>query len=272
MEPEVRRVQVSGGNLHVRIDGAGEPVLLVHGIFASGFCWRRVIPLLAAKYRVYTVDLLGFGESDMPPDADYSQSAHARRLHELIDKLGLQGVRLVGHSMGGEISVHMVDQNAAPFRQWALVSADGFRPAFLPWQRALLSGAWMNRLVPKLFSERGFQRSIKRIAVEAGAFAPDVAEGYLKPYRRAEFPRAVRQLVKHREGGIDPEKVRSLPRLPTLLLWGDQDRIVPVRIGEQYRELLPHAEWELLPQCGHMPMEEFPETTAVRLLAFFADA
>nr|WP_236588317.1 alpha/beta hydrolase [Tumebacillus amylolyticus] len=262
-------VEVEGGRLKVCVDGAGAPVLLVHGIFASGYCWREVVPILAREYRVYTVDLLGFGESDMPPLADYSQSAHARRLHELIQKLNLHNLRLVGHSMGGEISVHALLQNPEPFAQCALVSADGFRPAFRGWQRRLLSGFWMNGFVRTFFSERGFARAVTRIVQEPQVFSSEIVQGYLKPYQRAEFPHAVRQLVRNREGGLDPARVASLPDLPTLLLWGDQDRIVPVAIGEQYRKLLPHADWQLLPNCGHMPMEEFPAETAERLLTFF---
>jgi pimeloyl-ACP methyl ester carboxylesterase len=263
------KIAVEGGNLHVTVAGSGEPVVLVHGIFASGYCWRQVVPLLARHYRVYTLDLLGFGESDMPPGADYSQSAQARRVHQAINALDLHDVRLVGHSMGGEISVHMMQQNPAPFAQWALVAADGFRPAFTSWQRGLLSGFWMQGLVRKFFAENGFRRSLRRIAADASAFTDEVIAAYCKPYRRPEFPAAVRQLVRDREGGVVPAAMRALPKLPTLLLWGDADRIVPVSIGEQYRAYLPHARWELLPGCGHMPMEERPEATAERLLAFF---
>lgn len=261
-------VPVTEGQLFVTRQGAGEPVLLVHGIFASGYCWRHVAAALAEEYEVYTVDLLGFGRSDMPPTADYGQSMQARRLHELIARLGLSQVRLVGHSMGGEIAVHAALQDSDPFCQLVLVSADGFRPAFTGWQRMLLSGRWMNWFVRKMFDEKGLQLSASRVVLDPGVFRGEVIDGYVSPYRRQEFPLAVRQVVRTREGGMNPEWLSGLS-LPTLLLWGEQDRIVPTRIGDAYQERMPHAVYHRCEGCGHMPMEEQPEWLVAELRAFF---
>jgi pimeloyl-ACP methyl ester carboxylesterase len=263
------RVPVEGGEMHVEAQGAGEPVLLVHGIFASGYCWRHVASALARQYRVYTVDLLGFGQSDMHPEIDYSQSVQARRLHQLIESLGLQNVRLVGHSMGGEISMLAVLENATPFRQLVLVSADGFRPPFKRWQRTLLSGAWIAWFVRHRFNEKYFGRSTWLTVSDRHLFTEEMVSAYCAPYHRAEFPEAVRRIVETREGGIAPERCREI-ELPTLLLWGENDRVVPRRIGDQYHEHLPHAEYRLRPACGHMPMEEQPEWVIDELFRFFS--
>jgi len=264
------KIPVEGGQMHVTVDGAGEPVLLVHGIFASGYCWRHVAARLASDYTVYTVDLLGFGKSDMPPDADYSQSAQARRIHQVIEHLQLTHVRLVGHSMGGEISVIAVRENPEPIQQLALISADGFRPPFKNWQRKLLSGTWMSWFVRHTFDEKWFRRTIGTIAQDKTLFTSDVIEQYVMPYRRSEFPHAMRKLALDREGGFTPDSCRAI-ELPTLLLWGDSDLIVPRRIGDTYHALWPHAAYKVCTHCGHLPMEENPAWLVEQLQLFFQE-
>ncbi|ASS76678.1 hypothetical protein CIG75_18015 [Tumebacillus algifaecis] len=269
MSAQVLNVAVDGGTLYVEVHGQGEPVLLVHGIFASSYCWRLVAEKLAERYTVYVVDLLGFGQSDMPQDGDYSQSAQARRVLNMIEQLELHNLRLVGHSMGGEISALAASFDPTPFRQLVLVAADGFRPAFKPWQRRLLSGAWMGWLVRRGFDERGFRRSISLIVQDPSIYGSDVIAEYVAPYRRKEFPLAVRQLVKNREAGIGPELCHSIA-IPTMLLWGEQDRIVPPQIGDRYRDVLPNVvRYERCDHCGHMPMEEHPEWLTKELMQFF---
>jgi len=264
------RVPVDGGKMSVRVQGAGEPVLLVHGIFASGFSWNQVAPALSERYEVYTVDLLGFGNSDMPPDADYGQSVQAHRLHQVIGELGLRDVRLVGHSMGGEIAVHAALQAESPFKQLILVAADGFRPSFKRWQRTLLTGFWMDWFVRKTFDERGMHRSLRFMTYDPACFTAEMIEGYVRPYRRPEFPHAVRQMLQTRQAGLTPEMCRKIG-LPTLLLWGEEDRIVPRRIGDMYHELLPHVAYRVCGQCGHIPMEENPQWFLHELLKFLGD-
>ncbi|TCP56029.1 pimeloyl-ACP methyl ester carboxylesterase [Tumebacillus sp. BK434] len=247
-------------------------MLLVHGLFASSYCWRLVAERLAKRYAVYAVDLLGFGKSDMPDDGDYSQSAQARRVLEVIRRLELSEVRLVGHSMGGEISALAASFDPTPFRQLVLVSADGFRPAFKRWQRRLLSGSWMGWFVKRRFDVKGFRRSISYIVADPAVYGSDVIAEYVAPYRREEFPLAMRQLARDREAGIGPELCRTI-QIPTLLLWGDQDRIVPPRIGDRYRDVLPNVvRYRRLDNCGHMPMEEHPEWLTRELLTFFTAA
>jgi pimeloyl-ACP methyl ester carboxylesterase len=265
---ETLRIPVTDGSLHLTVQGSGTPVLLVHGIFSSGFCWRHVASLLALHHTVYTVDLLGFGDSDMPAGADYSQSAQAHRLHELIQSLDLRNLHLVGHSMGGEIAVHAVLQGPTPFRTLTLVAADGFRPAFTRWQRSLLSGVWIRWFVRRTFDEKGLQRTLGLLVEDRTCFTEDVVKGYVTPYRRPEFPQAVCQIARSREGGLAPDRCRDIT-LPSLLLWGDNDRIVPRRIGDTYHEMMPHADYRLCPNCGHLPMEEHPDWLAGEMLRFF---
>lgn len=260
---------VEGGNLHVEVQGAGEPVLLVHGLFASGYCWRHTAARLAESYRVYNLDLLGFGRSDMPPDADYSQSAQARRVLQTVAGLGLEGVRLVGHSMGGEIAVRAVLQDPRPFRQLVLVAADGFRRPFRPWTRHLLSHPYMGWFVRRTFDEKHFRHSIRTVVHDHRIYTPEMVAAYCEPYKRPEFPEAMRRLAHDREGGLSPDECRAIT-LPTLLLWGERDFIVPRRIGDRYKDVLPNARYRTRAQCGHMPMEEHPEWLNGEILNFFA--
>lgn len=260
-------LDVDGGRLFVEAQGQGEPVLLVHGIFASGYCWRKVAAQLAAEYRVYSLDLLGFGRSEMPAEASYAQSAQAERLLQAVDALGLQEVRLVGHSMGGEIAVLAALRRPAPFRQLALVAADGFRP-FRQWQRRVLGGKWTSWVVRHTFDEKWFRRMMPLFSHDASPFTDEVIEGYVAPYRREEFAAAMRKLALDREEGLSPEAVGAL-QVPTLLVWGELDRIVPKRVGDVYAERLPAATYRTRAECGHLPMEECPEWLAEELVAFF---
>lgn len=103
-QSDVAYCEVEGHRIAYHEAGSGEPILLVHGITTFSFIWRRIVPHLAEKYRVISVDLLGCGESDKPLDVPYSLPRHARILHGFLESLGLERCHFVGHDIGGGIA------------------------------------------------------------------------------------------------------------------------------------------------------------------------
>ncbi len=98
-----KQATVSGHSLKYSVEGEGEPILLVHGIVTYSFIWRNIVPKLAEKFKVYTVDLLGCGDSDMPLDISYSLKNHSVLMKEFLEEVGEEKIHYVGHDLGGGI-------------------------------------------------------------------------------------------------------------------------------------------------------------------------
>jgi len=265
------------GDLHINICGQGPPMLLIHGFGASSFSWSKIVSPLAGHYTIITLDLKGFGRSKKPQDGRYSLRDQAEAVLKVIGTLGLNGVTVVGHSMGGGVAllVAMTLEQEAPRRLSRLVLIDSIAcpqrlPLFLAVLRFPVLGPLVIRLVPATWSVR----YILNIAYfDRGKIDRAFVEAYAAPLRcyrgresliataRAMIPPDIDELV---------EQYRTI-RTPVLLLWGRQDCIVPLSIAFRLETAIPTARLRLLDQCGHIPQEEMPELTSSILQDFLDD-
>ncbi|MGH2603480.1 MAG: alpha/beta fold hydrolase, partial [Dehalococcoidia bacterium] len=155
------RLYVRGRRVHLRVEGHGPPLLLVHGFGGSGFTFRRLAPLLGEQYTLIAPDLPGFGYSDRSPAADYSHEAQAAFLVDLLDRLGVQQTAVAGHSIGAAISLRLAA--AAPERVAALILVNGpgdQDPVAPRWSRPAVTV-----LAPILGESRRFYRWAYRSAL-----------------------------------------------------------------------------------------------------------
>ncbi len=256
----------------------GPPLLLLHGFGTNGYTWNRWAPELARDHRVFLVELMGFGSAPKPRDGDYSPFQQALLVHRFILQQDLRNLVLVGHSLGGGIAAlaALRLQAQAPGRLTRLVLVAGAAlpqplSPFIRMAARPLLGPLLLRLLPARFIVR---QALKLAYDQPGRIRRSQVEAYAEPLlsgqgRRA-LSRTARALPKAPERGETEEKLGRLS-VPTLLLWGANDRIVPPALGRRLEGILPDARLEILEGCGHMPHEELPEASLDQVRAFLSE-
>jgi len=261
------------GEWHCREAGEGPPVLLLHGLGASSFSWRELLPRLASRFRLLAPDLPAHGATPAAATPDFRLPTLVNGLLALLDRRGIRRCAVAGNSLGGGLAVLLAAQ--APERVTALALLDPavvlkrypllFQPLRLPLLgplTALALGPWIVPLGLKLAYHR---REL---------ITPEVVAGYAPTFRPLANRLGLMRLARENDPW-PPEEVKALlARLhqPVVILWGEKDRILPVSQAAELHALLPQARLHLLPEVGHAPQEEAPEATAEILIAFFAAA
>lgn len=256
MTLEKQRARVSRGELAFADEGEGPAVLLLHGFPTSSHLWRDLVPILAPRFRAVAVDLLGYGDSDKPPDpAALTVTAQAGHVRELAEALQLEDVAAVGHDVGGGVAQLLALDGVA--RTLVLVDSISFDSWPIEAVR-MIQGTSDNRV------DEEFARMIAGTALEMGMRRParlaeeDRAE-YLRPWL-ADPPALIRAARGIDGAGL----VGTEGRLATfegraLVVWGEDDPYQPVEHAERLGEALPGATVAVLPGCSHLVTEDAPE-------------
>jgi len=259
---------VDGVRMRYEDAGKGPAVVLLHGFASALETWAGVAPKLRANHRVIAMDLKGFGWTDRPA-GDYSAHAQAKLVLALLDKRGVQQFALVAHSWGSSVALAMA--RLAPKRVQRLALYDAWvwqdqLPSFFLWARYPVMGELLFGL---MYDQRVDERLALGFYDASRVRQPFVDAVYAaleRPGTRAAALAASRgQRFAAVEG--DYGKVQQ----PTLLLWGQQDRVARLRHGRRLLRTLPRARLRIYPRCGHFPMIEAREASTRDLLAFLAE-
>jgi pimeloyl-ACP methyl ester carboxylesterase len=285
-EPDLRREEsaeipdryltVDGVKLRYRDTGSGEiPILLLHGLAASIEIWDPVVQELRKRHRVLALDLPGFGRSDKP-DADFSPAYMSRVVRQFLTQLEVPKVTLIGHSYGGAVALRFAIDTPASLDRLVLVA-----PAVLGRHAHLLARLMTLPGLGEMLSmpSRAGTKLLFRLATHNSAAISDALID--ESYRLAKLPGAQRSFLRtvrglgnlrgQRSDVRDPilARLRELS-MPTLLLWGKQDRFVPEATGTA--GLIPGIRIELLDHCGHLVWLEQPERFNTLLEQFLPHA
>jgi pimeloyl-ACP methyl ester carboxylesterase len=240
-------------------------LVLLHGFGASTYSWEKVIQPLTGYGRVIAYDRPAFGLTDRPikwkGGNPYSTQAQVDQLLGLMDALGIEQAILVGNSAGGRIAFETALQH--PERVLAIIAVDaavyseGGTPS---WLKPLLRTPQMRRIGPLIarrIQENG-DEIIRRAWHDPSLITEEVYLGYREPLQIANWDRALWELSA--APGIN-DLAGRIPAVqqPTLVITGDDDRIVPTELSIQLAGDLPNAELSILPNCGHVPQEECPD-------------
>ncbi|HVP75127.1 MAG TPA: haloalkane dehalogenase [Gaiellaceae bacterium] len=264
-----------GLRLHYLDEGAGDPVLLLHGEPTWSFLWRRVIPQLAARARVIAPDLLGFGRSDKPTDSGwYSYDRHVETITRLVVvELGLERLTVVVHDWGGPIGLRLAVEHEERVERLVILDT-GIGAGSAPTETWLRFRA----VVRELGGELDIGRLVA--AGTAQGLADDVRAGYDAPFPTAEskagvlaFPELVPTEAEHPSTAA-MLRVRDALKgwhKPALVVWGAEDAVLPPRVAEHFVELLPNARGPLLLEgASHFLQEDRPDELAAAILDFIA--
>jgi pimeloyl-ACP methyl ester carboxylesterase len=257
---------------HIEV-GQGAPVLLLHGFGANLATWRHLIRPLAAIRRVIAVDLIGCGESPKPRNFDYSLLSQARAVLDFIDAKDLTDLVLVGHSMGGGIALLVATawrQAARPLLR-GLVVIDSISYAQpLPLFMKLLRTPLIGSLALKLPVEIQVRYVLRRAYYDRKKITSTTVADYANPLRTPAARYALLATARHLIPDDIDEVAKTFPTItvPTLILWGRQDAIVPLANGQRLYNAIVGSDMAIIDYCGHVPPEEMPARTLETLREF----
>jgi pimeloyl-ACP methyl ester carboxylesterase len=261
-----RFVDVDGIRVHYQEAGERNtslpPLILIHGFASSTLVWSKVfLPLAEAGFRVIALDMLGFGYSGKPRKAEYTIGGQAKLVISLLERLGIKRATLVGSSYGGAVAATCaLDYPQRVDRLVLIGTVNNNRPLNYKLMRVFGSPLFGDVVSPLLIgSRRLLRRRMKRV-YDRHEWVLDErrVDARHLPLRAAGTQRAIIRTVRN----WDAERISRdahLIRKPTLLLWGENDREIPLADGERLHEEIPGSRLIVFLNCGHLPHEEYPE-------------
>lgn len=269
----------SGATAHVRDQGNAEgPVLvLVHGSNASLHTWEPWVALLGAKYRIITMDMPGHGLTGAVPGDDYSRSGMVTFTHDVVTKLGITHYAIGGNSMGGGISAQYAEDYPQEVTALILVDASGLPRVNDPNAKVPL-GFRIARLpvINKLFqyvAPRGlYAEGVRKVFVDQSKVTEEMIERYydLNLYDGNRRATGIRFALPNDDASV-ADRLGEI-RVPTLILWGEKDGLIPVANAYEFEKRIQGAKTVVYPNVGHIPMEEVAEASAADVDAFLSAA
>ncbi len=296
-------VEVDGISTHFVARGdRGPVVVLVHGFGSNTYTWRQTLDALGDQFRLYAVDLKGFGLTERPRDDQYHAMAYAAHLLGFLDALRLERPVLVGNSMGGAVSLIVALQH--PERVGGLVLVDAAMPDFQPPELDLTDADHDGKpieaghgggfegapasprpvgmrfrpspmLLRATITRRTLERGLRASFHDPSLVTPEMVEAYF-------LPSTIDGAMEALSAMFDPPAealaaaARLLPRLgglrvPTLIVWGRHDRIIPVAFAEEFVRRIAGARRVILEESGHLPHEEQPDQFNALLAGFLEE-
>lgn len=265
-----KRTRIIDGKRVVWLQGGnpkGTPVVLLHGFGASKENWLTLLPLLTQRYSLYVPDLPGWGESHFCYDKTYSIDAQVERVAEWMSAVLPGHAHLVGSSMGGTIAALVAARHPDLLCSLTLMNAAGVQGAVMsPFEKALLRGK--NTLVAQstLDVAKVIQAVTHRNKAVLTATLTPLMSQMMVPRKKVNQHMFI-QLMQSPPSQSQPS-IKDI-QTPTLIMWGDRDRIIDVSCVETFAQLIPHAEIKLLRDVGHLPMLEVPSLTSRCLRRFW---
>ena len=259
-----QRVDVSGHSIHYLEAGSGPPIVFLHGLGADARAWRLVLPALASRHHVYAVDFLGFGQSDKP-QIDYRVSTLSAFVGGFLDAAKIPRATLVGHSLGGWVAARFASEHPGRIDRLVLVDSAGYRE-----DQDRLARQMLSQMDPaSAAAAEQFVASIRAMTPQQRQTVRGLAVAYFS--RRLSRPDgyALASLVESLltdDEFLGPELKQIAA--PTLVIWGRNDTVMPLRAAEAFASDIAGAKKVVLDGCGHRPELDCPRAFTAALRDF----
>ncbi len=258
--PELRSVTVFGRAIRYYDVGSGPVLVLIHGIGGDADEWAFCLEPLSASHRVLALDLLGFGRSDKPL-IEYCIAGFVEVVERFLRELGIERASLIGNSLGGWIAAAFALRFPEAVDKLVLVDSAGIGadPADLPFDLKVSTRAHLREAFERVFFD---QRLVTDELVDLA---------YQQHFERGDGY-TIRSLLQNLHDGRErlDESIGKLT-VPTLIVWGEQDALIPLALGRQLQQLIPGARLEVIPECGHLPALEKPAEFTRCVVSFLAE-
>ena len=242
--------------------------LFIHGLGSSADRWLDIPDALSKYYHTIAVDLIGFGGSDKPVDVNYTIEKFADFILEFIDKIGLNGddgkITLVGHSLGGYIAVEFAIRNKELIEKLVLMDSSGFLKGPTPLLEQYLYAA-------KYTSYDNVRSVFEQLVSQPWRVLPAVINTFItrinSPGAKYAFESAYKNSTTTQ---IDLSRLKSIQDIPTLIIWGKNDNLIPIEHIDLFKQVLKKHKVEKIEDAGHAPFAEKPAIICEILLAFLS--
>ena len=255
-------VEIEGMRIHYRDEGAGRPLVLLHGSGSSLYTWDGWVRQLAGTRRLIRFDLPGFGLTGPAPDGDYRVERYVRVVAALLDRLGVERADFAGNSLGGRTALSFALAHPERVRKLILVDAGGFEQWPQPMLFRLAHTPILGRLLLLHVTPRFLvRRNLEQVYGDPSRLTDAIVDRYQAMTLRAGNRAA---MLARLTGPPDPllaDRLGEL-KLPVLIQWGKLDRWIPLSSAHGFQRGIAGAELRVYPGAGHVPMEELPEATA----------
>jgi pimeloyl-ACP methyl ester carboxylesterase len=276
LEPRHEEIVLHGHRVSYRTAGEGPVVLLIHGITGTSEQWNDIFPMLAERFTVVAPDLLGHGQS-AKPRGDYSLGAYAVSIRDLLIALGHNRATVVGHSLGGGIALQFSYEYPVFTERLVVTSSGGLGREVHPLLRAAtLPGAEL--VLPLIASRRVldagtfFAQVLERVGLRAAPDLAEMARGYATlgdAEARQAFIHTLRAVLEPTGQRVSAnDRLYLAQMVPTLILWGRRDPLIPCEHGEVAHEAMPGSQLQIFDKSGHFPHIDQPLRFARALIDF----
>ncbi len=254
-------IEVQGMNVHYRIEGEGEPLLLIHGTGASLHTWDDWVEVLKKDFQVIRLDLPAYGLTGPSPEGNYTYEYYAGFINSFLEQLGISRCHVAGNSLGGGITWTFALLYPDKADKLILVDASGFpKDGKSPWIFRLaknpIAGPLMKNLTPRFI----FQSNLEAVYHQDSLISESLVDRYFDLARRA----GNRDAFVDRSKVHNPDRTDQLAQIEneTLIMWGAHDDWIPVGDATKFDQALPNSSVVIYENAGHVPMEEIPQVTA----------
>jgi pimeloyl-ACP methyl ester carboxylesterase len=269
-------LELDGQLVHYRDEGPrddAQPILLIHGTSASLHTWEGWAAALRPAHRVISFDLPGFGLSGPSPGEDYRGDTYARFVLKLMDRLHVQHFIVGGNSLGGEVAWRTAAMAPERVTRLILVDAAGYRfsPESMPIGFRVARTPGLNWAMDYLTPRALVERSVRDVYGDPSKVTSELVDRYYELTLREGNRHALGQRFQQQVPGEGAERIAAL-KLPTLILWGGRDRLIPPDSAEHFHRDITGSRLVVFPELGHVPQEEDPAATVRPVLEFTAKA
>ncbi len=267
-------IGIDGMQVHVRDEGRRDdpvPIVLLHGTSASLHTWDGWVRSLEDRRRVIRVDMPGFGLTGPSPDGNYTIDGYVRFTTAVLDHFGVQRCVLAGNSFGGWVAWETALADPARVVALILVDSAGYaiRSQSIPLGFRVAKIPILNRLMEVTLPRRLVESSVRNVYGDPDKVTPELVDRYYEITLREGNRAALVQRFVQAPLGIDEARIREL-RVPTLIIWGGRDRLIPAEYGGVFLRDIAGSRLEIFDDLGHVPQEEDPARTVAAVESFLA--
>jgi len=268
-------LEINGMDVHYRDQGESKdsiPILLLHGTGSSLHTFEDWAEELKKEHRIIRIDLPGYGLTGPFPEADYSMEAYVNFLKDFLKELEIEKCIIGGNSLGGKISWRFSLAYPEKVSKLILINSAGYpydserEPLVFKVAKTPVVKEIVKFLTPKFI----VRSSIESVYADKSKVTDELIDRYLELTLREGNRQAFIDKFKTKNDWEAYKEISSIEK-PTLILWGDQDQLIPVSNAERFHRDLPNDTLVILENSGHVPMEESPEQSLVAVKAFLTD-
>ncbi|QDP40364.1 alpha/beta fold hydrolase [Radiobacillus deserti] len=252
-------IEIAGIKLYCEYALSEKPtVFLIHGFASSTYTFRRIIPLLREQFSIVAIDLPGFGKSEKSTSFIYSFQNYATLMMKCLETFNVTNAYIIAHSMGGQIALNMALMDPKKIKKLVLLCSSGYLKRS---QRFLIASSYLpffEKIVYYYVRRKEVKDYLKDVFYNQTLIDEDMITEFGRPLLEKGFYKSLIRLMRHREGDLLPHQLQDI-KIPTLLIWGEEDRVVPVQVGQRLVQDLPDAQLITYKKTGHLITEERPE-------------